>query len=135
MSIFFTMELAVRTATWGDFAVLLRATTHIKALEAALVAADVPYTVVKGLGFFHAREVVDVALLLGCVDQPRDDLAFAAVLRGPACGVSDDALFSLAACRAARPAAGEAPAGPATLVDVVEGWAAPWPRHTGWRRR
>ncbi|MCE9636065.1 MAG: UvrD-helicase domain-containing protein [Planctomycetes bacterium] len=129
--------LATRTATWGDFAVLLRATTHMKTLESALVAADVPYTVVKGLGFFHAREVVDVALLLGAVDQPRDDIAFASVLRGPACGLSDDALFAISACRvkATVPAPTDSaaptpetsnptPQAATALVDVVHDWAA-----------
>ncbi len=91
--------LATRPATWGDVAVLLRATTHVKLLERALTARDVPYLVVKGRGFYEAREVVDVANLLACVDDPNDDVRFAAVLRSPCCGASDDALYALAAAR------------------------------------
>ena len=105
--------LATRPADFGDVAILLRAMTHVKLVENALTAHDVPYLVVKGRGFFEAREVVDLANLLACVDNPRDDLVFAAVLRSPACGISDDALFLL--CRARSEGV--------CLADVVERWA------------
>jgi ATP-dependent helicase/nuclease subunit A len=101
---------ATRPAEFGDVAVLLRATTGIKVLERALTAQDVPYAVFKGRGFFEAREVVDLANLLEVVDNPRDDLTLAAVLRSPACGLTDDGLFAL--CRARG--------GARQLVDVLE---------------
>jgi ATP-dependent helicase/nuclease subunit A len=101
--------LAVRKAEFGDVAVLLRAMTNVKLLERALTARDVPYVVLKGRGFFEAREVVDLANVLACVDNPRDDLVLASVLRSPACGVSDDALFLLCRAREGR-----------ALADVVE---------------
>ncbi len=103
--------LAERRATFGDVAVLLRAMTNVKLLERALTARDVPYLVLKGRGFFEAREVVDLANLLACVDNPRDDLTLAAVLRSPACGLSDDALFLLCEARAKERA----------LADVIDG--------------
>jgi ATP-dependent helicase/nuclease subunit A len=103
--------LRTRKAGFGDFAVLLRTMTNVKTLERALTSRDVPYVVLKGRGFFEAREVVDLANLLACVDNPRDDLTLAAVLRSPTCGVTDDALFAL--CRAR----GEDLA----LADVIDG--------------
>jgi len=87
-----------RRAGFGDVAVLLRAMSNVKLIERALTKRDVPYVVLKGRGFFEAREVVDLGHLLAVVDDPRDDLALACVLRSPACGLSDDALFLL--CRA-----------------------------------
>lgn len=111
--------LATRPCGFGDIAVLLRATTHVKALEAALVARDIPYAVVKGRGFFVAREVVDLANLLAVVDDPRDDLTLAAVLRSPACGLSEDGLFVLCAARGEPPKENRHGPPPRSLSDVV----------------
>jgi ATP-dependent helicase/nuclease subunit A len=102
--------LATRRPTFGDVAVLLRTMSNVKLVERALTSRDVPYVVLKGRGFFEAREVVDLANLLEVVDNPRDDLVLASVLRSLACGLSDDALFAL--CRAR--AEGRA------LADVIE---------------
>lgn len=110
---------ATRPATYGDVAVLLRATTGIKELERALAAEEVPYLVLKGRGFFSASEVVDLAYLLECVAQPVDDLALATVLRSPACELDDDALFLLTRARR-LPGAKE----PRPLVRVVDDWFA-----------
>ena len=101
---------AVRRAGFGDVAILLRAMTNVKLLERALTARDVPYVVLKGRGFFEAREVVDLANLLECADNPRDDLVLAAVLRSPACGLTDDGLFALCRVREDR-----------ALADVLGG--------------
>ncbi len=101
--------LATRKAGFGDVAVLLRTMTNVKSIERALTARDVPYVVLKGRGFFEAREVVDLANLLAVVDDPRDDLVLASVLRSPACGVRDDALFLLCRARGGRRA----------LADVI----------------
>jgi ATP-dependent helicase/nuclease subunit A len=80
---------------WRDAAILLRATTDIKVYERALADADVPYQVVKGRGFYEAREVVDLANLLLALEDPADDLALAATLRSPFAGLDDGALLAL----------------------------------------
>jgi ATP-dependent helicase/nuclease subunit A len=124
--------LAVRKAEFGDVAVLLRAMTNVKLLERALTARDVPYVVLKGRGFFEAREVVDLANLLACVDNPRDDLVLASVLRSPACGISDDALFLLCRAREDRTLADVIDAGPVAGLPANE--AAALARFVGaWR--
>lgn len=84
-----------RPSAFGDVAVLLRATPDVKILEHALTARGIPYLVLKGRGFFQAREVVDLANLLASVENPEDELTLAAVLRSPCCGISDDGLFAL----------------------------------------
>jgi ATP-dependent helicase/nuclease subunit A len=80
---------------WGDAAILLRSMSDIKVYERALADADVPYQVVKGRGFYEAREVVDLANLLQALEDPSDDLALAATLRSPFAGLDDGALLAL----------------------------------------
>jgi ATP-dependent helicase/nuclease subunit A len=98
----------------GEIAVLLRAFTNVKTYERAFEMAEVPYYVVKGRGFYEAREVVDLIRLLECVRNPRGDLALAAALRSPFGGLSEDGLLALAMRRDAR-------GGDARLADLLEG--------------
>ena len=91
-----------RPLAWSDAAILLRATTDVKIVERALADRDIPFQVVGGRGFYEAREVVDLANLLECVDNPRRELALAATLRSPFAGLDDDALLALAEERRRR---------------------------------
>ncbi len=97
-----------------DVAVLFRSLGAVKVFERALEGRGVPYYVVKGHGFFSAREIVDLSRFLAVVVNPRDEIAFAAALRSPFGGLSDDGLLVLAE---ARPPAGVL----ADLLDSPEG--------------
>lgn len=80
----------------GDVAILLRRFTHLYDYLDALRAAQLPYFVVRGRGFFAAQEVRDLASALSIIDDPDDMLALVAVLRSPIVGVSDETLARLA---------------------------------------
>ena len=84
-----------RPARYGDVAILLRRTTHLHLYEEALEREGVPYYVVSGSGFYKQQEVLDVIHLLRVLDDPRDDLHLAGVLRSPLFAVSDEALYQL----------------------------------------
>lgn len=86
-----------RAIKYGDIALLFRSTTSMGMYEAALREYGVPYYAETGRGFYDTREVADVANFLRLLDNERDELAMAAVLRSPMFGVSDDALYLLAA--------------------------------------
>lgn len=64
--------------------------------ERALEDYGIPYFSQTGRGFYRAREVRDVLAFLRALDNSRDEVAVAAVLRSPMFGVSDDALYLLA---------------------------------------
>ncbi len=80
----------------GGVAMLFRATTDMALYEQALATEGVPYFSETGRGFYNAREVADVVNMLHVLDNDRDEIALAAVLRSPMFGVSDDALYLLA---------------------------------------
>lgn len=80
---------------YGDIALLFRAMTHVQIYESAFRQANIPYQTVLGRGFYEREEITDLIQLLRFLDNKTDELALAAVLRSPLCGISDNALLAL----------------------------------------
>ncbi|HNS51632.1 MAG TPA: UvrD-helicase domain-containing protein [Anaerolineae bacterium] len=94
----------LRPLGYGDVAVLCRASASFRDYEDAFEEAGVPFLSVAGGGFYGRAEVRDLLNALRAVADPTDDLAFAGLLRSPACGLSDAALLALCREREARQA-------------------------------
>jgi ATP-dependent exoDNAse (exonuclease V) beta subunit len=90
-----SLQLASGAAQFGDIAVLLRNSEVVPAFTRVFDEAAIPYLLSQGKGFFETREAVDLLCLLQAVDNPRDEVSLAAVLRSPFAGVSDEALLRL----------------------------------------
>ncbi|HSO74319.1 MAG TPA: UvrD-helicase domain-containing protein [Blastocatellia bacterium] len=84
-----------RKLEYRDIAMLFRAMTEVHLYESALRRAGVPYVTVDGKGFYAREEITDFIQLLRFLDNKTDEVALAAVLRSPICGLSDDALLAL----------------------------------------
>lgn len=80
---------------FSDIALLFRAMTNIQTYESAFRRANIPYQTVLGRGFYERPEITDLIQLLRFLDNKTDELALAAVLRSPLCGLSDNALLAL----------------------------------------
>ncbi len=80
---------------WDDVALLFRASTGFPDYEEAFEEAGVPFVTIAGQGFFDRPEIRDVLNLLRAFADPWDDLAMAGLLRSPAFGLSDAALYQL----------------------------------------
>ncbi len=78
-----------------DVAILLRSRTRLKQYERALEAADVPFTVASGLGFYETPEVTALLNLFRVLADPSDERALYGVLRSPLFGCTDDTLAML----------------------------------------
>src|SRR6185295_3907053 len=70
-----------RPAQPGDIAILFRSRTTHREFQAALEARGIPAYVYKGLGFFDADEIKDLAALMRYLATPASDLRTAAFLR------------------------------------------------------
>ncbi len=81
--------------TWDEVALLFRASTGYADYETALEEAGIPFVTVAGRGFYDRPEIRDLINILRALADPLDDLAFAGLLRSPAFGLSDSALFLL----------------------------------------
>lgn len=81
--------------SWDEVALLFRATTGYPCYEEALEEAGIPFVSVAGKGFYDRPEIRDLLNILSALADPDDDVAFAGLLRSPAFGLSDAALFLL----------------------------------------
>ena len=80
---------------YSDIALLFRAMTQVRIYESAFRRANIPYQTVLGRGFYERQEITDLIQLLRFLDNKTDELALAAVLRSPLCGISDNALLAM----------------------------------------
>jgi ATP-dependent helicase/nuclease subunit A len=80
---------------YSDIALLFRAMTQVHVYESVFRRAGIPYQTVLGRGFYEREEITDLIQLLRFLDNRTDEIALAAVLRSPICGISDNALLAL----------------------------------------
>lgn len=80
---------------WNEVACLFRASTGFPVYEAALESAGIPFVTVAGRGFYERAEIRDLLNILRAAADPTDDLAMAGLLRSPAFGLPDAALYQL----------------------------------------
>jgi ATP-dependent helicase/nuclease subunit A len=85
----------VQVPGYSDIALLFRAMTKVHFYESVFRRANIPYQTVLGRGFYQREEITDLIQLLRFLDNKTDELALAAVLRSPLCGLSDNALLAL----------------------------------------
>jgi ATP-dependent exoDNAse (exonuclease V) beta subunit len=84
-----------RPLDYGDVSILCRASSAFPYYENALEEAGIPFLTIAGGGFYDRPEVRDLLNALQALAQPHDDLAMAGLLRSPAMGLSDMALYCL----------------------------------------
>ena len=78
-----------RPLSHADIAILLPARTALAAIERALEDHGVPYRVEASSLVYESQEVRELIALLRAVDDPTDQLAVVAALRGPAFACTD----------------------------------------------
>jgi DNA helicase-2/ATP-dependent DNA helicase PcrA len=81
---------------WGDAAVFYRTNAQSRALEEAMVRAEVPYKVVGGTKFYDRREVKDVLAYLRVLVNPDDEISWRRMVNVPKRGVGDTSVNRLA---------------------------------------
>ena len=85
-----------RDLRWGDVAVFYRTNAQSRALEEAMVRAEVPYKVVGGTKFYDRREVKDVMAYLRVLVNPDDEVSWRRIVNVPKRGVGETSVAKLA---------------------------------------
>ncbi|MCW3489659.1 helicase-exonuclease AddAB subunit AddA [Dethiobacter alkaliphilus] len=95
-SIFDKDEKAYRPVTYRDIVILLRATSNsANRLVEILARHGIPAYADLSSGYFAATEVETMLSLLQVVDNPRQDIPLAAVLRSPLVGLTVEELAAV----------------------------------------
>ena len=81
---------------WGDVAIFYRTNAQSRALEEAMVRAEVPYKVVGGTKFYDRKEVKDVLAYLRVLVNPDDEVSWRRIVNVPKRGVGDTSVAKLA---------------------------------------
>ena len=85
-----------RPLQYGDIAILIRSRRHLPDIEKALLEAEIPYLTTGGVGFYQRQEIYDIWNYLHFLAAPAENqVSLAAVLRGPAFGISDAELYEI----------------------------------------
>ncbi|WP_201261685.1 UvrD-helicase domain-containing protein [Moorella sp. Hama-1] len=88
-----TEKKAYRDVTWRDIVILLRATKdRAPVFLEVLQQNGIPAYADLGGGYFAATEVETILSLLRVIDNPRQDIPLAAVLRSPLVGLTAEEL-------------------------------------------
>ncbi len=67
----------------SQMAILYRMNAQSRAIEEALMRAQIPYQIIGGTRFFDRREIKDVIAYLRLIFNPRDDVSFLRVINVP----------------------------------------------------
>ncbi|HAI20706.1 MAG TPA: helicase-exonuclease AddAB subunit AddA, partial [Clostridiales bacterium UBA8153] len=130
-----TQLQAVRDVTYRDIVILMRATRErANAVIEVFRKLGIPSYAELGTGYFAAGEVEVALAMLRVIDNPRQDIPLAAVLRSPAVGlnpgelgrvrlqVRDGSFYDAVVAAARNPELGETAAKLAGFLYRLEGW-------------
>jgi ATP-dependent helicase/nuclease subunit A len=82
-----------RPVTWADFLLVTRNRRRLALYAAELERSGVPYIVTGSRAFAESDELESLLPLLRAVVDPDDQVSLVAYLRGPLCGIDDQALY------------------------------------------
>lgn len=91
-----TESEVTRPIQYGDIKILLRKRTHVKPIELALQAHNIPYQGSSKGRLLLTQEIGDLRSLLALLQTPQDNLALARILRSPFFSASNKDLIELA---------------------------------------
>lgn len=80
---------------YSDFAVLYRTNAQSRAIEDALLKANIPYKMVGGHKFYDRKEIKDLLAYLNAIANPSDSISLERIINVPKRGVGPTSLNKL----------------------------------------
>ena len=84
---FIAGEIRELSRQYGQFAVLYRTNAQSRAIEDALIRANISYQIVGGVRFWERKEVKDILAYLRVLDNPADDISLLRIINVPRRGI------------------------------------------------
>ena len=80
-------NLHVEGVDYADFAIFYRTTAQSRIFEEAFRAANIPYQIVGGVGFYDRMEIKDLLAYLRVVCNPEDSISLRRIINVPGRGI------------------------------------------------
>ncbi|MCY3551494.1 MAG: UvrD-helicase domain-containing protein [Candidatus Poribacteria bacterium] len=80
-------NLHVEGVNYADFAIFYRTTAQSRIFEEALRAANIPYQIVGGVGFYDRMEIKDLLAYLRVMCNPDDSISLRRIINVPGRGI------------------------------------------------
>ena len=80
-------NLHVEGVNYADFAIFYRTTAQSRIFEEALRAANIPYQIVGGVGFYDRMEIKDLLAYLRVICNPDDSISLRRIINVPGRGI------------------------------------------------
>lgn len=84
-----------RPARYEDITILLRSRTHLAHYENALRKYQIPFIVVKGIGFYDTLEITLLRAILNFLVSPSDDFSLYLILKSPLFNLTEKEIFMI----------------------------------------
>ena len=81
--------------TYDDFGILMRANSQSRALEEALLQANIPYTMSGGTSFFERLEIKDIVSYLRVAANQSDDINLLRIINTPRRGIGRSTISAI----------------------------------------
>ena len=81
--------------TYDDFGILMRANSQSRAIEEALLQANIPYTMSGGTSFFERLEIKDIVSYLRVAANQSDDINLLRIINTPRRGIGRSTISTI----------------------------------------
>lgn len=88
-------EMQAQNRQFSDFAVLYRTNAQSRAIEDALLRANIPYTMVGGHKFYDRKEIKDILAYLSAIANPSDSISLERIINVPKRGIGASSVEKL----------------------------------------
>ena len=75
--------------SYDDIAILYRTNAQSRAMEEALLKANIPYRIIGSFYFYNRKEIKDLLCYLRLINNPKDDVSLSRVINVPKRGIGN----------------------------------------------
>ena len=83
--------------SYDDIAILYRTNAQSRAMEEAMLKANIPYRIIGSFYFYNRKEIKDLLCYLRLINNPKDDVSLSRVINVPKRGIGNVTIANITA--------------------------------------
>ncbi len=83
--------------SYDDIAILYRTNAQSRAMEEALLKANIPYRIIGSFYFYNRKEIKDLLCYLRLINNPKDDVSLSRIINVPKRGIGNVTIANITA--------------------------------------